>query len=48
MLYDASCNCSYVPLHCSRNKIKEKERKMKNESRKIDKRKIKSKSNIRV
>ena len=48
MLCDASCNCSHVPLHCSRNKIKEKERKRKIESRKIDKRKRKSKSNIRV
>ena len=33
------CGCSHMPLHCPRNKIK---------SRKIDKKKRKSKSNIKV
>ena len=38
ILYDMSCDHSHMPLHCSRNK-----RKRKIKSRKIDKKKRKSK-----
>ena len=30
MLYDISCDCNYIPLHCLRNKRKKKEKEKKN------------------
>jgi len=42
------CDCSHIPLHHPRNKRKAKKRKREIKSKKIDKKKRKSKYYIRV